>query len=94
MLKKFIMSDILEQPIVLSIFGGIIALVALYLNNKIYKKENNRVEYLKVFFLVFVIIFLILNIFIMNKDGSGQSGGYSANYGNLEFDIKGGNPDF
>ena len=87
------MSNILEQPIVLSIFGGILALLALYLNNKIYKKENNKVEYLKIFFLVFVIIFLILNIFVLNsyKDGSSQIEG---NYNNTNFEIKGGNPDF
>lgn len=85
------MSDILEQPIVLSIFGGILALIALYLNNKIYKKENNRIEYLKVFFLVFVITFLILNIFILNKDGINQTTFNNINQG---FEIKGGNPGF
>lgn len=85
------MSDILEQPIVLSIFAGLLALIALYLNNKIYKKENNRTEYLKVFFLVFVINFLILNIFIMNKDNLNQS---DFRIGNKEFEIKGGDPNF
>ena len=85
------MSDILEQPIVLSIFGGILALVALYLNNKIYKKENNRIEYLKAFFLVFVINFLILNIFVMNKEGINQT---SFSIKNKDFEIKGGNPEF
>ena len=85
------MSDILEQPIVLSIFAGVLALIALYLNNKIYKKENNRTEYLKVFFLVFVINFLILNIFIMNKDNLNQS---DFRIGNKEFEIKGGDPNF
>ena len=85
------MSDILEQPIVLSIFGGVLALIILYLNNKIYKKENNRIEYLKVFFLVFVITFLILNIFILNKNGTNQTSFSNINQG---FEIKGGNPDF
>ena len=85
------MSDILEQPIVLSIFGGILALVALYLNNKVYKKENNRIDYLKVFFLVFVINFLILNIFVINKEGVNQTG-FSIK--NNNFEIKGGNPEF
>ena len=85
------MSDILENPVILSIFGGILALIAIYLNNKIYKKENNRVEYLKVFFLVFVITFLILNIFTLNKQDSTQLGG---NFNSLNFEVKGGNPDF
>lgn len=92
------MVNILEEPITLSILGGLFGLLILYVNNKIYKKENDRIEYLKLFFLIFVVVFIILQVFIFNKDNTGGyltggGGGYLSGGGdNLE--IRGGHPNF
>lgn len=90
------MLNILEEPITLSILGGLISLLFLYIHNKISKKENDKIEYLKVFFLVFIIVFLIIQIFIYNKDGNSNlmsGGGYSSKIGE-NFEIRSGQPDF
>ena len=87
--------NILEEPITLSILGGLISLIILYIKNKITKKENNKIEYLKQFFLVFVVVFLIIQIFIYNKNGNNfnLSGG-NMNYFGDNFEIRSGQPDF
>ena len=89
------MFNVLEEPITLSILGGLISLLILYIHNKLSKKENDKIEYLKIFFLVFIIVFLIIQIFIYNKDGNSSlmSGGNVFNSGD-NFEIRSGQPDF
>lgn len=87
--------NILEEPITLSILGGIISLIVLYIHNKITKRENNKIEYLKQFFLVFVVVFLIIQIFIYNKSGNNFNfSGGNINYLPDNFEIRSGQPNF
>ena len=83
--------SILKNPIVLSILGSLISILVLYINNKVSKEPHKKTDYLKLFFLVFIILFLTLQIFIFNIEN--QSGGsFSSSHVNVE--MRGGNPDF
>ena len=52
----------------------------LYINNKV-SKEYRKTDYMKLFFLVFIILFLTLQIFIFNVENGGS--GLSFDSGNV-----------
>tara|TARA_B100000963_G_C22494120_1_gene610644 strand:- start:569 stop:823 length:255 start_codon:yes stop_codon:yes gene_type:complete len=82
---------ILKNPIVLSVLGSLLAVLVLYINNKVSKEPHKKIDYLKLFFLVFIILFITLQIFIFNVEN--QSGGsFDSRHVNVE--MRGGNPDF
>ena len=82
---------ILKNPIVLSVLGSWLAVLVLYINNKVSKEPHKKTDYLKLFFLVFIILFITLQIFIFNVEG--QTGGsFDPRHVNVE--MRGGNPDF
>ena len=82
---------ILKNPIVLSVLGSLLAVLVLYINNKVSKEPHKKTDYLKLFFLVFIILFITLQIFIFNVEG--QTGGsFDPRHVNVE--MRGGNPDF
>ena len=83
--------SILKNPIVLSILGSLLAVLVLYINNKVSKETHKKTDYLKLFFLVFIILFITLQIFIFNVEN--QSGG-SFDSRNVNVEMRGGNPDF
>ena len=45
-----------------SFLGGIIGILIYYINNKLKKKNVENIEYLKLFVLVFIIVYFILYI--------------------------------
>lgn len=84
--------SILKNPIVLSIFGSLLAILILYINNKVSKEPHRKTDYMKLFFLVFIILFLTLQIFIFNIENGGS--GLSFDSGNVNVEMRGGNPEF
>ena len=84
--------SILKNPIVLSIFGSLLSILILYINNKVTKEPHRKTDYMKLFFLVFIILFLILQIFIFNIENGGS--GLSFDSGKVNIEMRGGNPEF
>ena len=84
--------SILKNPIVLSIFGSLLAILILYIHNKVSKEPHKKTDYLKLFFLVFIILFIILQIFIFNLENGGSVSSFDSN--NLNIEMRGGNPEF
>ena len=84
--------SILKNPIVLSIIGSLLAILILYINNKVSKEPHKKTDYLKLFFLVFIILFIILQIFIFNLENGGSVSSFDSN--NLNIEMRGGNPEF
>ena len=62
----------------------------LYINNKITKQEHNKTDYLKLFFLVFTIVFIIIELYIFNT----ENGGDMFDSGSSNYEMRGGNPGF
>jgi len=83
--------SVLKNPVVLSLLGSLLAVLVLYVNNKITKQKHKKTEYLKLFFLVFIIQFLTLQIFIFNVE---NESGLPIDSGNVNIEMRGGNPDF
>tara|TARA_S200000501_G_C20311440_1_gene520365 strand:- start:131 stop:385 length:255 start_codon:yes stop_codon:yes gene_type:complete len=83
--------SILKNPVVLSLVGSLLAVLALYVNNKVSKEEHKKKDYLKLFFLVFIILFITLQIFIFNVE---NDSGVSFESGKMNIEMRGGNPDF
>ena len=73
----------LKNPGTSGIIGGLVAVLACYLNNKLTKNKAENINYLKLFILVFFIIYTILYI-NQNNILTKQSGGV----------IHTGNPNF
>ena len=62
----------LQNSVTSSFLGGIIGIFIYFINNKIKKKNIENIEYLKLFILIFTIVYFILyitknDILIRNK---------------------------
>lgn len=61
----------LQNSATSSFLGGIIGISIYYINNKIKKKNVENIDYLKLFVLIFIVVYFILYINknnILNKD--------------------------
>lgn len=84
--------SILKNPIILSLLGSLLAILILYVNNKITKESHKKTDYIKLFFLVFIILFMTLQIFIFNIENGGSGISFESN--NVNIEMRGGNPEF
>ena len=81
----------LKNPIVLSLVGSFLSLLILYINNKVSKQPHKKEDYLRLFFLVFILQFITLQIYIFNSQ-NGSSSSFDGD--NLNIEMRGGNPNF
>ena len=93
------MVEILKEPIALSILGGLLSMLVLYVNNKIRNEKNVQSEYFKLFGLVTIICFIVLQIFshqdlntIVNETMKTVSDASIGTFNNIN--MRGGHPDF
>jgi hypothetical protein len=62
----------LKNPIIVSVGGGILTVICSFIENKINKKNRKTLDYLKIFFITFLVIYICnyvyLNYIIQSKD--------------------------
>lgn len=76
----------MTNPIFLSAFGSIIGILMVYIHNKITKKENNKKEYIKLLCLLFIVSFIVIQMYIYNSD--------VLNTIQTDIEVRSGFPDF
>ena len=61
-------SDIIYNNFFLATFCGLLSLLLLFIDRCIFIKKNNYITYIKLFFLVFVMVYLVLLFKNMNYE--------------------------
>lgn len=63
--------DYLQNPVILSVGGGFVSVLCIFIENKINKKNRKMLDYLKIFFITFLVIYICnyvyLNYIIQSK---------------------------
>jgi hypothetical protein len=63
--------DYFKNPVILSVSGGFLSVFCIFIENKINKKNRKMLDYLKIFFITFLVIYICnyvyLNYIIQSK---------------------------
>ena len=77
------MNKLIDNKICLSIISGIVSVICLYINSKIENKKINNINYVKMFLLVTLIVFITHNL----VNNSNLKGGGSNILEDIDIDI-------